>query len=287
MKCLHHLDMDGRSAASIVARYYNDYNKNHYFEMDYDTPWPFDNILYGETVVIVDFSIQESLVPQLQKLLTITKDIIWIDHHASSTTMLESHPEYNSIAGIRMEGICGAGLTWLYYYNTARDKVYDISFCPYWIRLISDYDCFQHNIKFSAAFKLGIDAEEDQSPTSQLWIDLFNDKVKPDKYIETGNTVKRFLNSYYKDLRNMMMYTNNYNGHKVAIMNLYGDSNIFGSAYNEYDFCCRWYFDGKVYKYSLYSCCIDVKNIAEQYGGGGHKKAAGFTSKELVDWCKI
>jgi len=45
-----------------------------------------------------------------------------------------------------------------------------------------------------------------------------------------------------------------------------------------------WVFDGKKYSYSIFSSNpnIDCSKIAESYGGGGHKGAAGFSSDELL-----
>jgi len=43
-----------------------------------------------------------------------------------------------------------------------------------------------------------------------------------------------------------------------------------------------WYFDGTKYTYSLRSRDnFDVSALAKQYGGGGHRTAAGFTSRDF------
>jgi nanoRNase/pAp phosphatase (c-di-AMP/oligoRNAs hydrolase) len=42
-------------------------------------------------------------------------------------------------------------------------------------------------------------------------------------------------------------------------------------------------FDGKQWTYSMYTLKdINVSEIAKKYGGGGHKKAAGFQSDKLL-----
>lgn len=45
---------------------------------------------------------------------------------------------------------------------------------------------------------------------------------------------------------------------------------------------CMYHFDGDQWRYSLRSRHIDVSEIAAYYGGGGHRNAAGFTSKNLL-----
>ena len=52
---------------------------------------------------------------------------------------------------------------------------------------------------------------------------------------------------------------------------------------SKYDVLIGFCFDGENYTYSLrtINCNVDVSKIAETFGGGGHKAAAGFVSKEL------
>ena len=52
----------------------------------------------------------------------------------------------------------------------------------------------------------------------------------------------------------------------------------FGEEYETHDMVCRFAYNGKGWTYSLYSSNpeIDCSEIAKQYGGGGHRGAAGF-----------
>jgi oligoribonuclease NrnB/cAMP/cGMP phosphodiesterase (DHH superfamily) len=51
----------------------------------------------------------------------------------------------------------------------------------------------------------------------------------------------------------------------------------------QYDLMLRYVFDGRLWNVSIYTHHdhIDCSYIAECYGGGGHKKAAGFECKRL------
>lgn len=60
MKCFYHNDIDGRCAASIVARWTNNYNKKDYIEYDYNEPIPTEVISDKETVYFVDLSFSET-----------------------------------------------------------------------------------------------------------------------------------------------------------------------------------------------------------------------------------
>ena len=74
-------------------------------------------------------------------------------------------------------------------------------------------------------------------------------------------------------------------GMRCYIMNMaLAGSQWFGEDDMEekYDMLIRYVYNGKIdrYEYSLYSTKPNVNcaAIAERYGGGGHKGAAGFTS---------
>lgn len=61
-------------------------------------------------------------------------------------------------------------------------------------------------------------------------------------------------------------------------------SNDFNSVEGEYDLYIGFSFNGESWTYSIRSNkdSVDCSEIASNYGGGGHKGAAGFRSKELL-----
>ena len=67
------------------------------------------------------------------------------------------------------------------------------------------------------------------------------------------------------------------------VVNRSCNSLIFGDLYNKYPLVATFVFDGKKYKYSIYSNDRSVKcnEIAAKFGGGGHAGAAGFISDKL------
>ena len=62
-----------------------------------------------------------------------------------------------------------------------------------------------------------------------------------------------------------------------------GGSLVFGDLIKEYPMSMVWAFDGKYYQYSIYSQDSNIfcNKIAEKYGGGGHKGAAGFRLEDM------
>ena len=287
MFCIHHDDMDGKSAAAIVASYYNDYNPNHYYEMNYEMAWPVEQIKRNETVVIVDFSLQESNYNEFKKIREKAANIIWIDHHKTSIEITQMHPELNHVNGIRLEGISGCALAYLYFYC---EREYNIKNCPLWIQLISDHDCWQKKLKDSDSFKMGVDAIEDDSPTADLWRMLIRSKSTESyeltkKIIEIGNLVGSYERKQNKYQRRRA-YETTINGYRAIVVNGIGNSFVFGDLIDKYDVCCLWRYDGSThkFKYSLYSNTIDTTIISKQYNGGGHKGASGFNTSEAPEW---
>lgn len=61
-----------------------------------------------------------------------------------------------------------------------------------------------------------------------------------------------------------------------------------GKAINRNEGCHRteyqigFVFNGHEWRYSLRSTKVDCSKVAMLYGGGGHKGAAGFNTKECV-----
>lgn len=73
-------------------------------------------------------------------------------------------------------------------------------------------------------------------------------------------------------------------GHKCYAVNmaLMGTNDFVIPNVDDYDLLVSFSFDGKMWSYSLRSEIIDCAELAAKFGGGGHKGAAGFNTKECV-----
>jgi oligoribonuclease NrnB/cAMP/cGMP phosphodiesterase (DHH superfamily) len=279
MKCFYHNDLDGRCAGSIVAQYRNNYSKEDYFEVDYVMDLPLDKIEEGEEVWFVDYSFKESTAWVLADLLDRDCDVIWIDHHTSSINLVEAHDNLNVIKGIRKDSMSGAALTYMYCYNE------EFCYIPYYVKLVSDYDCWQYKYEPDTTyFKIGMEANEFDA-LDGIWEDLFNfDKKIIEETLEMGKTIKNYIDSDNTYYREHFAYESEISGHKCLVVNKKTNSWIFGEKYSEYPLVMVWVFDGNKFTYSIFSSNkdIDCSKIAESYGGGGHRGAAGFSSTELL-----
>ncbi|MBU5331711.1 hypothetical protein KQI61_05840 [Anaerocolumna aminovalerica] len=278
MKCFYHNDLDGRCAGSIVAQYSGNYNKEDFFEVDYVMELPVDKIKDGEEVWFVDYSFKENTKHVLTDLLDRGCDVIWIDHHNSSINLVSNDERLNQIYGIRKEGISGAALTYMYCYNK---DYYDV---PYYIKLVSDYDCWQYKYEPDTTyFKLGVESEKFDA-LDPIWTCFSDENGVLTSLIDMGKVIKNFIdqdNTYYRE---HFAYESEIAGHKCLVVNKKTNSWVFGDKYNEYPLVMIWVYDGRNYVYSIFSNNkdVDCSKIAENYGGGGHKSAAGFNSKELL-----
>lgn len=278
MKCFHHCDIDGRAAGAVVAKFENNYDPGNFFEVDYVQTLPLDKISKGEKVYFVDYSFSESTVDVLKKIIEITEDIIWIDHHKSSRDMLDKHPEFKTIPGMVHIGISGAALTYMYLYHEFYERI------PKILQYVSDYDCFHLKLPDVMQFKYGIESVN-HGPLADLWVRALdvNYGILED-LISRGEIVKSYHDNQCRDVRDQFAYEADVDGYTALIVNRDGNSSLFGDKFSQYDVCIRWTFNGERYVYSIFTSKpdIDVSEIAKKRGGGGHKQAAGFSSEELL-----
>lgn len=278
MICFHHNDADGRCGAAIVALAYrkkvilNDDYPLAFEEMDYNRPLPLSRIGKNETVVIVDFSFKPL---DMAKILLVTEQIIWIDHHKTA----EAYDYGFDPLGLRCfdePGKSGALLAWEYFFR--RDGV------PVAIRLVSDYDTWQHKMAGDREFNLGLMAQEwCADPSSGRWENLFGNPDFVRQLSDAGQTITLFRDSKCEDYCSSFGYETDIAGHKAFAVNLYTfGSHTFGARMKEYDICAGFVHDGYHWTVSLYSDRgVDTSVISKSHGGGGHSAASGFQCKEL------
>lgn len=275
----HHNDLDGRCAASVVLGYL----KNNMGvsdpiikETDYNHLNELSSLIKGRESIayLVDLSFTEETYKYLLDLKEKCESIIWIDHHYSSQRLITNHPEIVSlIPGVVDIDFCGAYNTFTYLYKNKE--------VPLYIRLVDDWDCWKFKLEDTKAFKFGMDSVY-HGPESLIWETLEN-KEDLCSIINKGYTIIEYMNLFYE-----RYYVNSYertiNGLRACILNLKTDSMAFLDSENKYDLLVAWVFDGYKFNYSLYSTNPDVNcsEIAERFGGGGHKGAAGFSSKTQV-----
>jgi oligoribonuclease NrnB/cAMP/cGMP phosphodiesterase (DHH superfamily) len=264
MICFHHNDGDGYCSLYIVKRKFPEIEG---FPIDYSKPFPYDKITPGELVVVVDYSFDS--LENLNKLLAITENVIWIDHHVSSLKLGKVN-----VKGVRGENVPAACyLCWQYFFPKES--------MPEVVELVSDYDTWQFKFgdptKFFAKGLMLYQGEED------IWEDLLND-VGGDliaRITEEGKIIMKYQSIYYHILLKNASFETVFEGHHAVVCNSCKlNMELFKHAPKR-NLKIVFYFDGDHYNVTLYSETIDCEKIARKYGGGGHFGAAGFKVKEL------
>ena len=271
MICIYHNDLDGRAAAAVVAHVTNGC---HFIEMSYSDGVPWDQIVRGEEVIIVDFSLQRP--GEWEQLLEITQDITWLDHHESA---IKSVPKVvlDIAKGLRDINRSGAKLAWDYY-------CYDRG-TPRAIRLVDLWDRWVHNddpeiLDFVAGMSL-----DDTRPKAEIWENLF-DFSSEDVFIEAiirdGSIVNRYKILESQSTVARGSYRRKFEGYQACIVHHQGSgSKLFDSIKNTFELCVVCSYNGKQWTVHLYSDRVKANDIAQKYGGGGHAGAAGFICEQL------
>jgi len=329
MKCFYHDDLDGKAAAFCVHAWVGikppagrliraiknmrlDIQGVEFRAINYGKDFPFDDIVTGEQVWIVDYSIEPD---EMLQLLEITKDVTWIDHHK---TAIEKYADFpHKIRGVRCSGVAGCVLAWQYIHwysqrgggkerfgNMGDPPPYnhkDNMPVPRMIELVGDRDvwAWKHGDEtkhFFAGSQLN-----DTSPSSEFWWKCMEHETKDlpppnigNRYarirgekwwaqlLRDGETVERYKANTDEDMNASLGYEVSFEGYKCwAINRAQASSNRFGDRIKQYDILLPHYHDGKQWTVSLYSEKFDVSVMAKTRGGGGHKGASGFQCAEL------
>lgn len=298
MKCFYHIDEDGKCSAFWVnklAKHYDGYEKE-FIPINYGMDFPFESIQQNEQVYIVDFSI---LPEQMEKLLEITKNVTWIDHHVSAIKRYDNFQ--HSIKGIRYDGIAGCMLTYGYLKHMVKlDQSngsvvcvpFDISMtedAPMFTKYIADFDVWKFEYgEDTKAFEMGVQLY-DLNPIAEDKDNIFEAmlvlgcEVECD-VISRGRDLLIYRNNWAKEYCEHTGFEVEFEGYKCFAMNLAMISSDHFKSVNEseYDMFIGFSYNGKSWNYSLRSTKIDCSQIAMKYGGGGHKGASGFSSDEFL-----
>ena len=290
---IHHDDHDGIASAGVIAYYL----RTNLECEDTDISYVSANYILNlsdllkqnhidlqeyNRIFLVDYSIStDNNAKFILKLCDHMMDITWIDHHKSSIEMYDKYPTLEAIDGARVVGVSGTLLSYLYCVSP---KILQV------IMAIHRYDIWDHRDPDTTNFHLGYILEEPEDVFECLAhyakdIEIYNTAVDNGKVIDT------YIKSQNKEYINRCSFTFllNHNGTDYIVCALNTDrttSLTFGNLINEYDICMAFYYNGKnrAWSYSLYTANddIDCSAIAKVFGGGGHTKAAGFSSKEFI-----
>lgn len=279
----HNADPDGWCSAAITGLYlvYQkgvNYKNINFFGYNYGDKTNV-TLMKNKIVYFVDVSWE---IDKMLKVKSIAKELTIIDHHKSFLDRAVQSDLKENLANSR-EGNCAAWLCWAWFHNRINRVVEYIDIMDLWK---------QDTFKWSDAeeFYTGIRTTDLHvlPATLSKWENLLfsQDEDYMKKLMITGRIIIDYESNQNRK-RVEFVEEKNFEGLKFLVANVALTNAKFFYRYQNYknfDAFCIYHKRGKVWQYSLstWKDGVDILNIAKKYGGGGHPKACGFSSKKLL-----
>jgi len=274
IKCFYHkADLDGECSGAIVKYYHKE---TELFPFDYGEEFPWDKIAPEDEIFMIDVSLPRN---DMIKLKDSVKNLIYIDHHISKINELKG-VFFN---GIQRDGVAACILTWNYFITDDTDSLK----IPEAIKLLGYYDVWKIDDNV-LDFQYGARSLDTNPENQDLWSVLFVNNKFVYSIKETGRYIRKYQDKI--DKKNILdfAFKTKFRDYSVLALNkTTGSSLIFKDHpdYKNVDILMVFGWIGNKWKISLYTLKddIDVSIICKEFGGGGHKQAAGFKLDILTD----
>lgn len=271
-KIFYHVgDLDGKSSGALA---HIKYPQAELIGIEYGDGFPWQNLESGEVVFMVDFSLSPfSDMEKLNKLAKLTL----IDHH--STLIKQVRKSKMDFEGIQESGAAACELLWRYFYP--RKGV------PWAIRLLSNYDIWNHKDPNVLPFQFGMRAYDCDPGKTEFWLNLITDDGSLVKQIiAEGRAILRYKRQTDAvNVKNYSFLTTFYDLQAIAINMLGVSSAVFDTIWDPaiHDIMVIFGWRNGNWRVSIYTKKeeIDCACIAQFYGGGGHRQAAGFVVPKI------
>jgi len=232
-------------------------NRAEYYACKHGNPPP---DIKGKNVAILDFSFSNATT---KKMIEEASALIVIDHHKSA--VVELHDISNTIFDMKHSG---ARLAWDFFHPGKEP--------PKFINYIEDRDLWNWELEYSKEFS----AAFDMVPFEFEEFEKFEDSSVFDDACKRGSYILAYSKTVIKKVSEQAQ-KRKMDGKDVLVVNSsHWMSEIGARLSPDCDFALIWYWDheDKHTKVSLraFHETVDVSEIAKTFGGGGHKKAAGF-----------
>ena len=224
----------------------------------------------GKNVVILDFSFDNLTT---KKMIEEATALVVIDHH--KTAIVELHDVSNTIFDMSHSGTI---LSWNFFHPGKEP--------PKFLAYIEDRDLWKWELPYSKEFS----AAFDMIPFEFEEFEKFEDDSVFDDAAKRGSYILAYSKTVVKKVCEQAQ-PRKMGGKDVLVVNSsHWMSEIGARLAPDCDFALIWYWDHEAgnTKVSLraFHEMVDVSEISKQFGGGGHKKAAGFQlpkSKHIED----
>ena len=214
----------------------------------------------GRNVACLDYAFPNAVTKQM---IEDANSLIIIDHHKSA--MVDLHDVSNAIFDMKHSG---AILAWNFFHPGKEP--------PKFLNYIEDRDLWKWELPYSREFS----ASFDMVPFDFDEFDKFCDDSVFDDAIKRGSYILAYSKTVVKKICDKAV-KREFEDKSVMIVNSsHWMSEIGNRLSQECDFAVVWFFDHDsrqtIVSLRSFHDSIDVSEVAKKFGGGGHKKAAGF-----------
>jgi oligoribonuclease NrnB/cAMP/cGMP phosphodiesterase (DHH superfamily) len=228
-----------------------------------------DKVTSEDDVIITDFSFSQS---DLLKLKECVRSLVVLDHHLTSERNLNGL--YFCVFDRNKSGCT---LTWEYLFQDEP--------IPKLFQYIEDHDLWRHKLPHVEEL---IASLKTYPLDENLWWEQFllGEEEAISQLIAEGKSIGRYqrniVDKFILMSKNNLLQIVNMDGHSVPIINSNHLASEIGSALSKkHPFVVVYFDDDKLRNFELRSSrenprSVDVSIVAEKFGGGGHKHAAGF-----------
>lgn len=259
--------LDGFGAAFAAWLHFTERNIDaDYYAAKHGNEPPVCN---GQDVYIVDFSYKR---PVLKEICAVARSVTILDHHISAQDDLEGlENEHGNLDVVFDMDKSGAVLSWEYFHQEPAPRL---------LLHIQDRDLWRFNLEGTDAINIALMSY----PFSfEYWQELMNSADKVDALLLEGQTINRFRRQLIDQYKNRAVI-GSIAGFKVPVVNAPHAiiSELVGELSEDYPFAAGYQDHGNKRSWSLRSRKDggeDVARIAELFGGGGHRNAAGFGTR--------
>jgi nanoRNase/pAp phosphatase (c-di-AMP/oligoRNAs hydrolase) len=231
--------------------------------------------LINKELYIVDYSYSKEI---LDELVAANKKVVVIDHHETARAAVTNFPD--NVFDINHSG---AVLAWKYFHpNTEVPKL---------LLYIEDQDIWKKSMEHTREFTAALGEYTQDFETWHQLNQNLEDRLHFNKFIEHGDIIARFEDSIVEKIVSFKeravfegheIYVVNAErlyrsivGHHLAEINKHEGRLGLGIVYYRYD--------GAVHCSLRSTPEVDARELAEKFGGGGHKNAASIRVPSFSD----